>query len=288
MSLFNNKNDAKSTTKRGSLEAKYNNSINNLLLVVGFSLINIILLATNSGTYFLFSAFIPYFAVDYGMYFCGIYPEEYYYDVPDMVFEDKSVLWIAIAVAAVSLLIYLLCWFLAKKKKVGAVIFALVLFLIDTVVMLWLTGFSMDSIFDIVIHIWVISYLVVAIVTYFKMKKLPEEDADTANEDEDEEEEEVLPEGNSPILRRADEEVKARVLLEAQVPGYRIAYRRVKKVNELVVNDKVYDEYEALVELPHTLSCVVDGHKIEVSYDNASRMYIFFDGDQLAKKLRII
>lgn len=284
--LFNNKQSGKPTTQRGNLETRYNSSINNILLVVGFSVINIILLVTNANTYFLFSAFIPYFAVDYGMYFCGIYPEEYYYDVPDMVFEDKSVLWIAIAVAAVSLLIYLLCWFLAKKKKVGAVIFALVLFLIDTVVMLWLTGFSMDSIFDIVIHIWVISYLVIAIVTYFKMKKLPEEDADTANEDEDEEE--VLPEGNSPILRRADEEVKARVLLEAEVHGYRIVYRRVKKVNELVVNDKVYDEYEALVEFPHTLRCVVDGHKIEMTYDSSSRMYIFFDGEQVAKKLRIV
>ncbi len=284
--IFNNKQDTKPTTKLGSLEAKYNSSINNLLLVVGFSLINIILLVTNSGTYFLFSAFIPYFAVDYGMYFCGLYPEEYYYDVPDMVFEDKSFLAVAIAVAAVFLLIYMLCWYLAKRKKVGAVIFALIIFVIDTAVMLWLSGFSTDSIFDIVIHVWVISYLVIAIVTYFKIKKLPEEEGDAVIEDEGETE--ALPEGNSAILRRADGEVKARVLFEAEVPGYRIVYRRVKKTNELVVNDKVYDEYEALVEFPHTLSCVVDGHKIEVKYDNASHMYIFFDSEQIAKKLRII
>ncbi len=283
--LFNKKEN-KTTTKLGALEAKYNSSINNLLLVVGFSLINIILLAINSGTYFLFSAFIPYFAVDYGMYFCGLYPEEYYYDVPDMEFYDKSLLAVTIAVAVVSLLIYLLCWYLAKKKKVGAVIFALIIFVIDTAVMLWLTGFSTDSIFDIVIHVWVIAYLVIAIVTYFKMKKLPEEESDAVVEDEGETE--SLPEGNSAILRRADEEEKARVLLEAEVPGYRIVYRRVKKTNELVVNGKVYDEYEALVEFPHTLSCVVDGHKIEVQYDNASHMYIFFDTEQIAKKLRII
>ncbi|MBQ7295456.1 MAG: MARVEL-like domain-containing protein [Clostridia bacterium] len=199
--LFNNKQNTKLMTERGALEAKYNNSISNLLLVVGFSLVNIILLVTNADTYFLFSAFIPYFAVDYGMYFCGMYPEEYYYDVPDMVFEDKSLLVVTAAIAAVSLLVYLLCWYLAKKKKIGAVIFALIIFIIDTVVMLWLTGFSMDSIFDIVIHVWVISYLVIAIVTYFKMKKLPDEEAETVIEEAEtaieEAETEILSENSS-------------------------------------------------------------------------------------------
>ena len=124
--LFNNKFKERTNSKPNNLETKYNNSIANLLLVVAFSAVNIVLLLVNADTYFLFSAFIPYFAVDYGMYFCGMYPEEYYYDVPDMVFEDKSLLAVTIAVAVVILLVYLLCWYLAKKKKVGALIFALV------------------------------------------------------------------------------------------------------------------------------------------------------------------
>ena len=283
--LFNNKFKEHTKSKPNNLETKYNSSINNLLLVVVFSLVNIVLLVTNSDTYFLFSAFIPYFAADYGMYFCGMYPEEYYYDVPDMVFEDKSLLWSTIAIAAACLLIYLLCWFLAKKKKIGAVIFALVIFVIDTIAMLWITGFSMESIVDIVIHIWVVSYLVIAIVTYFKMKKLPEEVLE-ADEEINEADVELM--HNSKVLRMADNEVKSRVLLEAEVPGYRIVYRRVKKINELIVNGKVYDEYEALIEFPHTLTAMVDSHKIAVQYDDSNHMYIIFDGEQLAKKIRII
>lgn len=161
-------------TKKSNLQTKYNSAISNLLLVVGFSVINIVLLLTEGNSYFLFSAFIPYFAVDYGMYFCGLYPEEYYADVPDMEFADKSFLAVTVAVAAVILLIYLLCWYLAKKKKIGAVIFALVFFLADTAAMLILSGFSSDSIIDILVHIWVIYYLIMAIVTYNRMKKAPE------------------------------------------------------------------------------------------------------------------
>ena len=41
-------------------------------------------------------------------------------------------------------------------------------------------------------------------------------------------------------------------------------------------------------ETPHALTAVLDGHKIEVQYDTSSHMYIIFDGEQIAKKLRII
>ena len=59
------------------LASRFHSTRHNLLLIVIFSLINIVLLVTKSGTYFLFSAFIPYMFVDYGMYFCGLYPAEF-------------------------------------------------------------------------------------------------------------------------------------------------------------------------------------------------------------------
>jgi hypothetical protein len=61
--LFNLK--SKERFKPNNLETKYNSSIANLLLVVVFSAVNIVLLLVNANTYFLFSAFLPYFAVDY-------------------------------------------------------------------------------------------------------------------------------------------------------------------------------------------------------------------------------
>lgn len=284
--LFSNKLKERSNSKPNNLETKYNNSIANLLLVVAFSTVNIVLLLVNADTYFLFSAFIPYFAVDYGMYFCGMYPEEYYYDVPDMVFEDKSLLAVTIAVAVVILLVYLLCWYLAKKKKVGALIFTLVFFLIDTVAMFWLTGFSMDSIVDIVIHIWVISYLVIAIVTYYKIKKAPAEALCDEFSGAQENCGAEPPEGNSAILRMA-EDVKCRVFVEAEAQGMHIVFRRVKRTNELVINGCVYDEYVALAEFAHTLTAKVNGHKVEAIYDGASSVKIFVDSELAAKKMRI-
>lgn len=286
-SFLKNDMNGKNVTERSSLESRYKNSVSNLLAVMAFSLINIILLVIQSDTYFLFSAFIPYALAYYGMYFCGMYPEEYYSDVPDAEFFDKSFLVITLVAAAVVILLYFISWFFAKKKKVGWLIFALVLFCIDTVAMFVFTGFNMDAIIDIIFHGWVIFSLVNGIVTYNKLKKLPD-DAAQFEMEEDELNSQAQIQGNSAVLRMADTDVKARILLQAEVPGYNIVYRRVKRTNELVVNGRVYDEYEALVEIPHTLTCFICGHRIEALYNSNNMMYIVFDGEELAKKVRLI
>ena len=65
-------------TPREDYEQKYNSSRGQLLFVLAMTVINIVLLVSKSDLYFLFSAFIPYFLVDLGMYMCGMYPSEYY------------------------------------------------------------------------------------------------------------------------------------------------------------------------------------------------------------------
>lgn len=274
-------------TPREVLEAKYNNSIVNLLLVVAFSTINVVLLVVNANSYFLFSAFVPYFIADLGMYYSGSYPDDYYYDVPDMEFTDKSFLIICLAVAVTVILLYLLSWFFARKKKVGWLIFASVLFCIDTVAMFIITGINADMIMDIVFHAWVLFSLINGVVTFFRLKKLPVEEVIYGYEEEAEEVNEET-EDNSKVLRIADADVKAKVLLEAETAGYHIVYRRVKKTNDLVVNGRVYDEYEALFEMPHVLTATPDGHKIEVHYETSGVIRIYFDGNEIAKKFRII
>lgn len=89
-------------------------------------------------------------------------------------------------------------------------------------------------------------------------------------------------------VRRADRSVKAKILLEARVEGYEICYRRVKSVNELVINGIVYDEIKGVVEFTHTLSAVIDGHTIEAGLSEDSYSYIMFDGECLVNKLRLI
>ena len=87
-------------------------------------------------------------------------------------------------------------------------------------------------------------------------------------------------------LRYADTAVKSRTLLEADVQGYQICYRRVKSTNELVINGRVYDERKGIIEFAHKLCATVDGHKIEVGYDKQSFSYIIFDGNEVARKKR--
>ena len=89
-------------------------------------------------------------------------------------------------------------------------------------------------------------------------------------------------------VRRADHSVKSKVLLEARVENYEICYRRIKSVNELVINGIVYDEKKAVIEFAHNLSALVDGHTIEAGLSDDSYSYIMFDGECLAKKQRLI
>ena len=158
-------------------EQKYKTSRMNLLLVVVFTAVNLLLLATNSDMYFLFSAFIPYYITSIGMFVCGRYPEEYYFDMAEeIVFLDHSAFAVFLVISVALTLLYLLAWFMSKKNRVGWLIFALVLFGIDTVEMLLITGISSELIFDILFHAWVFYYLILGINAHYKLKKLPPEE----------------------------------------------------------------------------------------------------------------
>ncbi len=280
-------------TPRQNYERKYNASRANLLLVVIATAINMFLIVSGSDTYFLFSAFIPYFLTTIGMVQCGLLPPEYYeYPMEDYIFYDKS-LFVALLIFAIILTsLYLLAWFMSKKNRVGWLIFALVFFGLDTVGMLIFNGIAADGIIDIVFHAWVIYYLVMGIIAHRKLKYMPEEAPVTGFEAVSAETAEVSeaaaePAQNSPVLRTSDKDVKHKILLQKRMFNMDICYRRVKRVNELVINGNVYDEYEALAEQPHTLEARVDGHYIVAAY-TGTHSVISVDGQQVAKKLRLI
>ncbi|MBR6506958.1 MAG: hypothetical protein IKT37_05095 [Clostridia bacterium] len=281
-------------TPRQNYERKYNGARANLLLVVIVTLVNLLLVSTGSDSYFLFSAYIPYFITVIGLSWCGMLPPEYY-EAPleEYIFFDKS-LFVALLILAVILTsLYLLAWFMSKKNRVGWIIFALVFFGLDTAGMLILNGFAAESIMNIVFHAWVIYYLVVGIIAHRKLLYMPEyepvteEEAPAAETAEGEQAAAAEAKPDSPVLRKADKDVKYRVLLEKRMFNMDICYRRVKQVNELVINGNVYDEYVALAEQPHMLEAYVDGRHIAAGY-TGTHSVINVDGQQVAKKLRII
>ncbi len=282
----------KQLSQRGAYEQKYNTSRMQLLLVFVFTAINLMLLVANADSYFLFSAFIPYFMTLTGMLMCGLLPDEFYIEGTEgLALFDNSFFITLLVISIVITLLYLLAWFMSGKNRGGWLIFALVLFGLDTAGMIFLGGVSLDSAVDIIFHVWVLYYLIIGINAHYKLKKLPPEEELASPEVAAQ----VNEAGSDPfsantqsstVIRIADNDVKHRVLLEAQVANYAICYRRVKRTNELVVNGNVYDEIEGLVEHPHTLEARIEGHLIEASF-NGSHSVIFFDGKEIAKKLRL-
>ena len=92
----------------------------------------------------------------------------------------------------------------------------------------------------------------------------------------------------SKVPLRPASDKKARILLEAQKGEYNICYRRVGRVNELIINGEVWDEYVAAIEFEHCLSAVVDGNKIEAGHSEDNYSYISFNGHWIKEKKRWI
>lgn len=179
MALFKNTKN-QNMTEGQRLTARYNSARHNILLVIAFTVINCVLYAVGSSSYFLFSAAIPYYLVMEGLYFTGKMPDEWY--DADFQPDPDSFLYICLAIAVVSIAFYALCWFLSKKHGYGWLVAALLLFVADTFVLFYYTGFTADMIMDFVFHAWVLVSLVSGIVAAINLKKLPKEEPYLAQE----------------------------------------------------------------------------------------------------------
>ncbi|MGM9680179.1 MAG: hypothetical protein ACI3XR_01595 [Eubacteriales bacterium] len=149
------------------------------MLVLLFTVINCALLIGGSTTYFLFSAYIPYIFVGSAMMMTGHMSDEFYGDEKPTEFFPDSFLYVAIAVAAVILICYLVCWIVIKKHGFAGCLCALILFGIDSALLLLdiVMGMSFDlsAAVDILFHAWVLYYLIVGLSASAKLKKLPPE-----------------------------------------------------------------------------------------------------------------
>lgn len=251
---------------------KYNTARSNLALMLAFTVVNIVLFLAGADVMMLFSATIPYYAVIIGV-----------------LFEIPAVLIFFAAVAVVTLVLYLVCW-VQSKRHYGWMIVALVLFSLDTLALIGISLLLGDvsGILDFLIHIWVLYYLIVGVRTGAMLKNAPEEApaeepavAAAAWDDPS------VPPADSRPLRRADTEKRARVLAQCERNGRTVCYRRVGRVNELVIDGSVYDETEMLMETPHLLSASLGGHTYEAGLAAGSRSFIRIDGETVVKKLRL-
>ena len=135
-----------------------------LLMVIIFTVVNLVMLLLDSGTYFLFSASVPYYMTAIGM---GI-------DLGAGEAGIGTFTIVALVISAVVLAFYLLCWLLSKKRP-GWFVVALIAFILDTLALVGLCllmDMLTDSIMDLVFHGWVVLELIRAIAANKKLKKL--------------------------------------------------------------------------------------------------------------------
>ena len=141
---------------------------NSLLIVMIFTAVNLAMLLLDSGTYFLFSASVPYYLTAFGM---GM-------DIGMGVSGIGTFTAVGLGISAVVLVLFLLCWLLSKKRP-GWLVVAVVAFILDTValVLVCLAFDALtDSIMDLVFHAWVVVSLAQGIAANGKLKKLPAEE----------------------------------------------------------------------------------------------------------------
>ena len=184
--------------QRAKYTMKFNNGRMNLIMAVVFSVVNIVFMLLNFNMFFLFAVEVSYFLIGLGMAWTGKIPEVEPIDVfgeEGYDFLPNGVLYVMIAIAAVILLYYVLCWFFSKKQRPGWLIAAAVGFIIDT-------GFSLTNLFDgdlsslinVLFHIWVLYYLISGAVACYKLKELPPEEYVVEAVENEETAEETLPE----------------------------------------------------------------------------------------------
>lgn len=287
MSVFFNKGNAGAGDMHQRYRGNYLSARIFILLSALVTLVNTLSAVFSEGleyTYYIIGSSLSFFFVDLGMFLCGKYPSELYVGpYAGMKFLGDGFFAAMIAISAVIVLALALAFFLSSRR-VGWLIFAEVFYGIDTLSIFILSDLqSSDVLLEILAHAFVIVMVAIGIRAHYKLRAMPTEEQIL---------EDMLPrdENGSLIdsipLRNADRTVKERIFLEVNAAGHSIIYRRVKKTNELVIDERVYGEYVALAEMPHNLIAVIDGHIIEAGMNAGSKMYIKVDGEAVVKKQR--
>lgn len=159
MGLFSNRNAQQNVSERQVLQSKYANSRHNLLILLAFTVINIVLLLLEQNTYFLFTAYAPYLWFIEGWFY-----------------KDTVKLVLAVVVLAA----LLVCW-LQAKKDVRWLYAGVALVVLDVVFLLVVVGFDAEWIIDYAFHAYILISTASGIVAYNKLKKLPPEEGVAAD-----------------------------------------------------------------------------------------------------------
>lgn len=154
------------TVKKNQYLNRWRGGAWTLFLIGAFSVLNILMYAFGSDSYFLFTAYLPYSFGIWGVnYLTG------WYDTP----VDSGIGTFFLSISAVFIILYFVIWFFSRKKA-GWLIAGLVLFLLDTLYMVYAMIASGDPAWftmDCIIHALAIAEIAVGLHAALKYGKLP-------------------------------------------------------------------------------------------------------------------
>lgn len=178
LSLFSNRSDL---PVRMQLDMKHRNARVSLLVVVAFTFINMMLRVSQTTGYFLFSANLPFFLTDVGMYFGGIYdnPTEAWLNA-GFGMHGERFFYGMLAVAILIVAAYFVLWLLSARDSILPMLIATVLFGVDTLFLVGATVFglsdlSSDFVIDLLLHAYVLYALIDGTLARRRYLALPED-----------------------------------------------------------------------------------------------------------------
>lgn len=246
----------------------------NLLLMMVLTAVNVAMALLGEDTYFLFTNFAAYILAAYAGAFYAFT-------------GDGGYLVVGIVLALLVLAVYLLCWLLSRKRR-GWMVTVLVLFGLDTVLLLLsaLSDLMVSSILDILLHGLMLYYLIAAVRRgqpgpvaghQTPPQPLPEQtefyDASLG----------VLPDSR-PLGEPVE---KYRVLVSASWGSHIIEARRSRGLTELVIDGKVYGRQEGILEVEYRIAARLGGHVIATEYHTNGRQLLLVDEENIAGKRRL-
>ncbi len=288
---------AGSTKKAEILRTRYRVARMSLFTAIVFSVLNCIFTFFGSLFYSEFSFSFPLAMIDNGRYLTGMMftPEEYaqMFGMTQADFLHPEFLLLEAGFALLAVAVLVVCWVLSKKQ-VGALIAAAALLGADMLFEVYWYDFSVHYLAEYLLPGVLMAVLIIGIVSHYRLKFIEwtGDDpapalAESAGPVAMQAEGAVHTLSASPVLHPMDFGAKSKILLACDVEAYAICYRRLGTVNELAINNMVYDTVDTgRHEQPHELSACVDGHEIAVGLGEDANIYVRFDGGIIKKKPR--
>ena len=143
---------------RNSPSVRYHTARYFILFICIFTFFNVIRLIGGSARYSLLSSFLAYLSMDFGLYYSGKYPGEYYKDVA--IVPNETAYYVGIAVAVVVLLIYLATYIFSKKNG-RFMKLALGVYVFDTLILvsMIIMSFNITFLINLIFSVYIIYHL---------------------------------------------------------------------------------------------------------------------------------